>query len=113
MPECCPCLNFEENPHAELNVYSFLFCFYYMLCSRYPFAFRNIRLFFFFFFLFYPDRREALQSHGRDRGLFSAALFLVYSPQTSSRAIEVSCGELYWIFGSCHVMDISGSAVCL
>lgn len=58
MPECCPCLNFEENPHAELNVYSFLFCFYYMLCSRYPFAFRNIRLFFFFFFY-------SIQTEGR------------------------------------------------
>lgn len=43
-----PCLNFEENPHAELNVYSFLFCFYYTLSPRYLFAFRNISLFFFF-----------------------------------------------------------------
>lgn len=60
-----------------------------------------------------PGQGEALQSQGRDGVLFSSGLFLVYLPQTSLRAIEFSCGELYGIFGSCHVMDISGSAVCV
>lgn len=108
MPECCPCLNFEENPHAELNMYSFLFCFYYILSPRYLFAFRNIRRFFY-----------SAHAKGRPCSLKAKTEFcspLVYTCficlRLHQEPLEFSCGELYRIFGSCHVVDISGSAVC-
>lgn len=48
-----PCQNvvLVWSPHAELNVYSFLFCFYsfyYILSPKYSLAFGDIRLLFFY-----------------------------------------------------------------
>lgn len=57
-----------------------------------------------------------LFAKGRPRSLgerhlvgFTSGLFVVWSPQNSSRALDFSCGELQRIYGSYHALDISGS----